>query len=123
MNQEFPTPAPTTRSHVGRCAVCKAAAHIDVVSRPILSRLGVKVATVRTHNGNPIKVAARGTAEKITEKTGIIFLSCCGELHKLKPIKGCDFTDHQCGARCTNAIGPACSCDCGGINHGRAHAL
>ena len=74
MNQEFPTPTPTTRSHVGHCAVCKAAAHVDVVSRPILSRLGVKVATVRTHNGNPIKVATRGTIEKITaDRHGAIF--------------------------------------------------
>lgn len=28
-------------------------------------------------------------------------------------------TDHECGARCVNATGPACSCKCRGKNHGR----
>lgn len=119
-----PTTPAHTRSHVGRCSTCKGRAHVDVSSRPILSRLGIKIATVRTHNGNPIKATAWNTTEKITaDLDGVIFFLCCEKLHRLKPIKGCDFTDHQCGARCTNAIGPACSCDCGGINHGRAHNI
>lgn len=28
----------------------------------------------------------------------------------------------KCGARCTNAVGPACDCSCGGSNHGAGHA-
>lgn len=27
-------------------------------------------------------------------------------------------TDHECGPRCVNATGPACSCSCRGKNHG-----
>lgn len=26
----------------------------------------------------------------------------------------------KCGARCTNSLGPSCSCECGGHNHGRS---
>jgi len=26
----------------------------------------------------------------------------------------------KCGARCTNSLGPSCSCECGGHNHGKA---
>lgn len=26
---------------------------------------------------------------------------------------------HKCGAKCTNAVGPACDCTCKGANHGR----
>jgi hypothetical protein len=29
----------------------------------------------------------------------------------------------KCGARCTGATGPACSCECGGKNHSRTHSL
>jgi hypothetical protein len=25
----------------------------------------------------------------------------------------------KCGARCTSSLGPSCSCECGGENHGR----
>jgi hypothetical protein len=28
---------------------------------------------------------------------------------------------HACGARCTNATGPACDCRCRGLNHGSGH--
>ena len=28
-------------------------------------------------------------------------------------------TDTPCNAACTHAIGPDCSCSCGGVNHGK----
>lgn len=31
--------------------------------------------------------------------------------------------DKPCGARCTGATGPACSCSCGGENHGGGRAF
>jgi hypothetical protein len=27
----------------------------------------------------------------------------------------------MCGARCTSSLGPSCSCECGGRNHGADH--
>ncbi len=30
-------------------------------------------------------------------------------------------TDHECGPRCTSALGPVCDCTCGGENHGEDH--
>lgn len=29
-------------------------------------------------------------------------------------------SDRKCGARCQNSLGPSCSCECGGHNHGKA---
>lgn len=28
---------------------------------------------------------------------------------------------HKCSAKCQNATGPSCECECGGKNHGGAH--
>lgn len=28
---------------------------------------------------------------------------------------------HKCGAKCQNATGPSCECECGGKNHGGNH--
>lgn len=30
-------------------------------------------------------------------------------------------TDHECGVKCTSALGPVCDCTCGGENHGADH--
>lgn len=32
-----------------------------------------------------------------------------------------DSKRHNCGAKCTNATGPACDCRCRGANHGSGH--
>lgn len=32
-------------------------------------------------------------------------------------------TDHQCGPKCTSALGPVCDCTCGGENHGADHRM
>lgn len=32
-------------------------------------------------------------------------------------------SDHPCDARCMGAVGPDCSCSCGGRNHGRARSF
>jgi hypothetical protein len=37
------------------------------------------------------------------------------------PINGKYSAQHQCDARCLNALGPNCECSCGGENHGRGH--
>jgi hypothetical protein len=29
-------------------------------------------------------------------------------------------SSRKCGARCANSLGPSCSCECGGHNHGRS---
>lgn len=54
------------------------------------------------------------------------FFARCPNRHKffvLKRIKGTFSKDHECDARCLNAKGNDCTCSCGGINHGRGHAV
>lgn len=40
----------------------------------------------------------------------------CGAF--LNDTKSAKVSAIKCGAKCTNATGPACSCECGGKNHG-----
>lgn len=48
----------------------------------------------------------------------------CGSIFiKSQPIKGHYSKDHKCDARCENATGPNCECQCGGENHGKAHLI
>ena len=50
----------------------------------------------------------------------------CGNGHPffvLKRIKGTFSEVHECDARCLNAKGSECTCSCGGVNHGRGHAV
>lgn len=50
----------------------------------------------------------------------------CSNRHKvfsLKQIKGTYGKDHKCDSRCLNAKGHDCTCSCGGLNHGRGHAV
>lgn len=54
------------------------------------------------------------------------YLARCNNRHRvfrLKRIKGTFSKDHQCDARCLNAKGSECTCSCGGVNHGRGHAV
>lgn len=50
----------------------------------------------------------------------------CPEGHypfKMKMVKGTYSAKHQCDSRCLNAKGHDCTCSCGGMNHGRGHAI
>lgn len=50
----------------------------------------------------------------------------CPEGHKpfrMKMVKGTYSPDHKCDSRCLNAKGHECTCACGGMNHGRGHAV
>ncbi len=80
------------------------------------------------------------TAEQITDVDGFLdvkpgvpyrvgnwgIFARCDKGHKvfrLKQIKGTYSADHKCDARCLNAKGNSCTCSCGGMNHGRGHAV
>lgn len=45
----------------------------------------------------------------------------CGRRVLGEPVRGTMNKRIPCDARCTNAVGPACSCSCGGANHGGGH--
>lgn len=43
---------------------------------------------------------------------------CQNHIRTAHTVDGTYNPDRTCDARCTGAIGPACSCSCGGENHG-----
>ena len=47
---------------------------------------------------------------------------CGGHLATFAPVQGSFSEAHKCGARCLNATGPSCECQCGGERHGSGHA-
>lgn len=55
---------------------------------------------------------------------GVAPLGYCAEhgVYPLKMIRGRYSPDRVCDARCMGATGPACSCQCGGANHGASHS-
>lgn len=46
---------------------------------------------------------------------------CSCNLPKGNKVEGHYSEKHVCGARCVNATGPNCDCQCGGENHGKNH--
>lgn len=54
------------------------------------------------------------TTEKFVQHT------CGAWITAYQPIRA-RVTAHQCGPRCTSALGPACDCTCGGREHGADH--
>jgi hypothetical protein len=76
-----------------------------------------------------VKVA--NAASDVRKGTGVWrwnngFLARCDKGHKwfpCKAIKGTYSEKHECDSRCLNAKGWSCTCSCGGVNHGRGHAV
>ena len=58
----------------------------------------------------------------ITVKTAAKFVrhECGAWITNYRPILARE-TAHQCGARCTSALGPVCDCTCAGEQHGADH--
>jgi len=68
----------------------------------------------------------RDVTPGVAYRVGNTILSRCDKRHKvfqLKKIKGTYSKDHKCDSRCLNAKGHDCTCACGGMNHGRGHAI
>jgi hypothetical protein len=68
-------------------------------------------------------VKANGSAHRMGD--GRMF-GRCPDGHfpfRMKAVKGTYSPDHKCDARCLNAKGHDCTCSCGGMNHGRGHAV
>lgn len=45
------------------------------------------------------------------------------KMFRLQQIEGTFSEDFKCDSRCLNAKGRKCTCSCGGMNHGRGHAV
>ena len=59
-----------------------------------------------------------GTAVEMWNGKPAISCECGAGTMVAKPLTA-RTTDHECGAKCVSAKGPACECSCGGANHGK----
>lgn len=57
-----------------------------------------------------------------TEATVVACPECAATV-RLQRLKGKLNAEHLCDARCTNAKGSNCECECGGANHGAAWGI
>jgi hypothetical protein len=65
-----------------------------------------------------------GAATMVQGSYGV--LARCPENHRVFPLKRIEGTyseDFKCDSRCLNAKRHKCTCSCGGLNHGRGHAV
>lgn len=65
-----------------------------------------------------------GAATMVQGHYGV--LARCPENHRVFPLKRIEGTyseDFKCDSRCLNAKRHKCTCSCGGLNHGRGHAV
>ena len=101
------------------CSTCKAAARVTmtysysesqrVVGRytpPVTSGHQYRMQTGAAHRGKtPPSVACKE----------------CGEYMTGKAVRGTKNPSVKCGAKCRNAKGGECECECGGEHHGAGH--
>jgi hypothetical protein len=69
-------------------------------------------------------VQAGRTAMRVSGRGGVV--ARCTNNHRvfsLRRIEGTYSEDFKCDSRCMNAKGHKCKCSCGGLNHGRGHAV
>jgi hypothetical protein len=70
------------------------------------------------------QVTAGGAATMVQGHYGV--LARCPDNHRVFPLKRIEGTfseDFKCDSRCLNAKARKCTCSCGGMNHGRGHAV
>ena len=96
---------------LGRCRKCKVRRRIHA---PVL-----EVKMLNRGYGRTERVYWRTVNGSRTQGYDRIFVGCmCGAQVEYRMLRGTFSTTEQCGSRCMGATGPACSCSCGGTNHG-----
>lgn len=99
-----------------RCKACKAAGRKEFAI----------VRTIRAFNGRPVETQTAeidGRTVHIRDRYDLdraLSRPCphCDTTVTVVRVKGVYVADKTCDDRCMGAIGPSCSCSCGGQNHG-----
>lgn len=96
----------------GRCRKCRAAVSLLVPAVRMRDYRGVETVSTRAYT-------ARGT---LTAPSSGMSTACqCGARVAVNRVQGNYDPGVRCDARCENATGTKCDCQCGGLNHGAAH--
>lgn len=104
-----------------RCRDCKAAGRRDyTITRTLRERLGRPSVTQTAEiAGQSITLRDRYDLDRALSTP----CPACHSPHvNVIRIKGTYVADRTCDDRCMSAVGPACSCSCGGENHGGGHS-
>src|SRR5512146_276234 len=96
-------------------------------SKPFLGRCkSCDYAVFAAEEDLPPVIAPRDVLPGGAYKLGVNVVGRCPNGHKmfrLQQIEGTYSEDFKCDSRCLNAKGRKCTCSCGGMNHGRGHAV
>jgi hypothetical protein len=96
-------------------------------SKPFLGRCkSCDYAVFAAEEDLPPVIAPRDVLPGGAYKLGVNVVGRCPDGHKmfrLQQIEGTYSEDFKCDSRCLNAKGRKCTCSCGGMNHGRGHAV
>ena len=102
------------RRWIGRCKQCKTPLAV------MLPHQAFEIATYMDGSKAYSRIVHRPTLT--TRLLAPDACPSCGKRIRLQPVKGTFSESRKCDARCTGATGPNCECQCGGANHGAAHA-
>ena len=69
------------------------------------------------------RVRTRGTVDAMRAAGWQVRCGSCNRWAAMEPVQATFNRGVRCSARCTNAVGPSCSCDCGGKNHGARYTV
>lgn len=102
---------------LGRCRKCKRGHRIQA---PVLE---TKIRTLGYGRTERVTVRRLPSGHRV-EGYDRIFFPClgCGHSVEARILRGEFKASEVCGSRCMGAVGPACSCSCGGQNHGKSFA-
>lgn len=78
------------------------------------------MATKRTATGTFLGTCSRCRQKVRTDEKFVKHSICGGWITNYTEIKA-RITEHECGVKCTSALGPSCDCTCAGKNHGADH--
>jgi len=88
------------------------------VTRYIFRCTGCNVTEARDITSNYVVIDGKDTMIQ-----DIRCAKCRRRFGKVDGVRGRFSAVHECGAKCMNAVGPACDCSCKGLNHGGGYLV
>lgn len=103
---------------LAKCRECKRAGRIDfILTTETTAYMGRPSHTSYIEiDGNTVYLSAQNPLDRFLFRYAIH--DCDPRKLKVNTVRGIYVADKPCDGRCMGAVGPMCSCSCGGKNHG-----
>lgn len=125
LNANGDTIAVTTTTQgraIARCTTCKrtGSIHYDITTTRTDNNPGGDSSTYHHPTGTLGGLRRPGDLDRFLHAVAKSSATCNHTL-TVKPVKGFEDPNKPCNGKCRGAVGPSCSCSCGGKQHGAAH--